>query len=209
MSVDGKIALPSRQQTKLSDEEDMARVHRLRNSCDAIIVGIGTVLADDPKLTVKQKYVKEPRQPLRVVMDSHGRTPPNAQVIDSQAPTLIATTCDSTIEERNNVEIFRCGNEQVDIGCLLKELASRNIKKVLVEGGETLIWEFLRKQVVDVLMIYIAPMVIGGTAAPTVAGGSGASSPDEMVRMHLEKVERCGVGLLLTYLPLATDDLND
>jgi len=209
MSVDGKIALPSRKQTKLSNEADMARVHRLRNSCDAIIVGIGTILTDNPKLTVKKKYVEEPYQPLRVIIDSKGRTPPDALVMDRRAPTLIVTAGEVTIKGRNNVEVLRCGNGRVDIIGLLKKLASRGVGRVLVEGGETIIWEFLRLHLTDMLMIYIAPVVIGGTAAPTVAGGSGAPSPKEIIGLHLEKAERLGTGLLLTYRPLVSDNLND
>ena len=70
MSADGKIALPTRRQTRISSEEDIARVHRLRNASDAILVGIGTVLSDDPSLLVKEKYVRRPRRPLRIVLDS-------------------------------------------------------------------------------------------------------------------------------------------
>jgi len=209
MSADGKIALPSRRQTRLSCEEDIARVHQLRNDCNAIIVGIGTILTDDPKLTVKKRYVPEPHQPLRVVLDSHGRTPADALVMNSQAPTLIVTASDHTIKTDDASEVLRCGTDRVDIPCLLKELAARGIKSVLVEGGETVIWEFLRLYLVDRLTVYVAPMVIGGTTSPTMAGGRGASSVDDRIPLHLEKTERLGDGVLLTYRPSITDDLDN
>ena len=92
MSADGKIALPSRKQTRISNEEDMARVHRLRNECDAVLVGVGTILSDDPKLTVKERHVDEVRNPLRVVLDSKGRTPTDSEVLSNDSPTLILTS---------------------------------------------------------------------------------------------------------------------
>ncbi|HYS72013.1 MAG TPA: dihydrofolate reductase family protein [Thermoplasmata archaeon] len=94
MSVDGKIALPTRKQTRISDEEDLRRVHQLRATCDAVLVGVGTILADDPKLTVKPEYATG-RNPLRVVLDSEGRTPEDAHVLNRDAPTLVVTTVDS------------------------------------------------------------------------------------------------------------------
>src|SRR5881628_2031966 len=100
MSVDGKIALPSRKQTRISDEEDLRRVHRLRAACDAVLVGVGTILADDPKLTVKPEYASG-RNPLRIVLDSEGRTPSDAHVLSREAPTLIVTSeaCEKTFAD--------------------------------------------------------------------------------------------------------------
>ena len=92
MSLDGKIALPNKKQARISSEEDMARVHKLRASVDAILVGIGTVLADNPKLTVKKEYVKKARNPVRIVLDSHFRTPENEEVMKPNARTIIVTT---------------------------------------------------------------------------------------------------------------------
>ena len=90
MSADGKIALPSREGVRISNDEDLKRVHELRAACDAILVGVGTVLMDDPKLTVKKEHAKGPN-PLRVILDSDGSSPVNAAVFDGAAPTLVAT----------------------------------------------------------------------------------------------------------------------
>ena len=92
MSADGKIALPTKKQMRLSSEEDIERMYKLRNECDAVLVGIDTVLLDNPKLTVKEKYIINPKQPLRVVLDSKCRTPKDALVLNDSANTLIITS---------------------------------------------------------------------------------------------------------------------
>ncbi|MGB9881362.1 MAG: dihydrofolate reductase family protein, partial [Methanomassiliicoccales archaeon] len=137
MTPDGKIAGKERRQVRISSQEDLERVKKLRASCDAILVGIGTVLADDPHLTVKDPQLE--KKPLRVVLDSHGRTPDNAKVLDRNAPTLIATAeeCRKTWK---NAEVVRFGKGRVDIEPLLSYLYSKGIKKLLVEGGGEVIW---------------------------------------------------------------------
>jgi len=199
MSIDGKIALPSRAQTRISNEEDMVRVHTLRNECDAVLVGIGTVLADNPKLTVKKKYVANPSNPLRVVLDSKFRIPRDAEVLNNDAPTLVATTCRESMEGKT--EVVKCGDGTVNLDCLMNLLHERGIRKLLVEGGETVIWEFLRKGLVDEFYIFMAPFVIGGTTSPTAAGGRGAASADDVIHMKLVDVKRVGEGLLIKFIP--------
>jgi len=199
MSIDGKIALPNREQTRISNEEDIARVHKLRNACDAVLVGIGTVLADNPKLTVKEKYVANPSNPLRVVLDSKFRIPSNAEVLSNDAPTIIATTCREF--RKGNIEAIKCGEDSINLDCLMNLLYERGIRKLLVEGGETVIWEFLRQGLVDEFYIFMAPFVIGGTTSPTAAGGGGASSPEDIIHMKLVDVKRVGEGLLMKFKP--------
>ena len=137
MSADGKIALSSRRQTRISSDADMARVHRLRNGCDAILVGVETVLGDDPGLLVKAKFVKKVRQPLRVILDSRGRTPPNAKAVSPDGRTLIAVAGNSSTNRWGpNVEVVPAGpGPKVSIPVLLEELGRRGIRSVLVEGG--------------------------------------------------------------------------
>ncbi|MEE9440888.1 MAG: dihydrofolate reductase family protein, partial [Candidatus Thermoplasmatota archaeon] len=89
MSADGKIALPNRKQLRISCDEDIKRMYNLRNEVDAVLVGIETILSDDPKLTVKEKYVKNPKHPLRVVLDGTCRTPKDALILNDSAKTLI------------------------------------------------------------------------------------------------------------------------
>lgn len=199
MSIDGKIALATREQTRISNEEDMKRVHMLRHECDAVLVGIGTVLTDDPKLTVKEKYVKHPSQPLRIVLDSSFRTPKNAEVMSNDAPTLIVTTCREFKKE--NIEAIKCGEEKVDLKKLMNTLYEKGIKKIMVEGGETIIWEFLKNSLADELSVFVAPIIIGGTQSPALAGGEGALLPEEIIKMKLGELKKLGNGILLKFYP--------
>src|SRR3990170_1805742 len=144
MSADGKIALPSRKQTRISDEEDLRRVHQLRATCDAVLVGVGTILADDPKLTVNPEYATG-GNPLRVVLDSEGRTPEDAEVLSRAAPTLVVTTVDCA-KTFPNAEVARLGKDAVDLPALLEHLGGIGVRRLLVEGGEEVIWSFLHER---------------------------------------------------------------
>ncbi|MEM3444343.1 MAG: 2,5-diamino-6-(ribosylamino)-4(3H)-pyrimidinone 5'-phosphate reductase [Thermoplasmata archaeon] len=199
MSVDGKIALKTKRQTRISSAEDIARVHQLRNSVDAILVGIGTVLADDPKLTVNEKYVQCPKQPIRIVLDSSGRTPENAQVLQGPAKTIIVTA-EECRRQIGNAMMLRCGKGKVDVVRMVEELEKLGIKRMLVEGGGTVIWEFLSRRLVDEMNVYVGSIVIGGKDAPTVADGEGAGSLEDVIRLKLQGIERLGDGVLLRYL---------
>src|SRR5437016_6335313 len=159
MSVDGKIALSDGKGVRLSNEEDLRRVHRLRAKVDAILVGVGTVLKDDPKLTVKTEYAKG-RNPLRVVLDSDGKTPATSHVLDGSAATLIVTSeeCKRTFAP---AEVWRLGDDKVDLGRLLDHLAKRGVRTVLVEGGSTVIWSLLRKGLADELKAICSILILG------------------------------------------------
>jgi 2,5-diamino-6-(ribosylamino)-4(3H)-pyrimidinone 5'-phosphate reductase len=203
MSADGKIALSSRRQTRISSDADMARVHRLRNGCDAILVGVETVLGDDPGLLVKAKFVKKVRQPLRVILDSRGRTPPNAKAVSPDGRTLIAVAGNSSTNRWGpNVEVVPAGpGPKVSIPVLLEELGRRGIRSVLVEGGGETIWSFLRAGVVDRLTIYVGSLALGGNG-PTPCGGEGVRSLEEAVRLRLASARKLGGGILLVYEPM-------
>ncbi len=197
MSVDGKIAFYDGRPAKLSNAEDVARVHRLRADADAILVGVGTVLKDDPKLTVKPEHSKG-TNPLRVVLDSDGKTPDHAHVLDGSTETLIATTVDCA-REFAHARVFRAGKDEVDVVALLDHLARGGVKTVLVEGGSTVIWSLLRLRLADELKVFVASTVLGGHAAPTLTGGPGVRSLEESFRLNLIKAERLGDGFLLEY----------
>jgi 2,5-diamino-6-(ribosylamino)-4(3H)-pyrimidinone 5'-phosphate reductase len=198
MSADGKIALRTRKQTRISNEADKKRVHQLRNKCDAILVGIETVLTDDPKLTVNPRYVKNPRKPVRIVLDSDGRTPPGALVLDGSSKTMIVTN-DKCRKTFKNAETVRCGKKEVDLRKLVALLGRRGLKSVLVEGGSKVIWSFLESRIADEVSIFIGSMVIGGEKSPTPAGGDGALDERSIVALKLKSIRTLGNGVLLRY----------
>ena len=205
MSADGKIALPNRKQMKISSEEDMMRVHVLRNEVDAILVGIGTVLNDDPKLTVKQQYVDELHHPVRVVLDVQIQTPVDAAVVNKTAPTLLFISKDDSEQKKygSNVELIPSPLSEegkIDIHYVLEELGSRGVESLLVEGGSEVIWSFLNAGLVDEMTIYVGPIVIGGNKTPTPAGGTGAKTESDCIPLRLKSVHRVGDGVLLGYV---------
>ena len=198
-SVDGKIALVGKRPLKISNEEDFERVHQLRNECDAILVGIETVLYDNPKLTVKEQYVERCKKPLRIVLDSKFRTPQDAEVMKPNANTLIVTTCKEF--NRDHIEIIKCGTKKVDLKRLMELLYERGIRKLLVEGGSTVIWEFLRNNLVNEMIIFFSTFIIGGSA-PSITGGIGASNENEIINTELKQIKRLGNGYFIKLIPL-------
>lgn len=198
MSADGKIALRTRRQTRISNEEDKRRVHKLRNSSDAILVGVETVIADNPKLTVNPKYVKRPRHPLRIVLDSKGRTPKNALVLDGTSKTWIVTN-EKCKRNFPNAATTRCGKQEVDLKKLMRILKKKGVGTLLVEGGSKVIWSFLQSRIADEVNVFVGSMVIGGDDSPTPAGGAGAENERAIVALKLSKIRAVGNGVLLTY----------
>jgi 2,5-diamino-6-(ribosylamino)-4(3H)-pyrimidinone 5'-phosphate reductase len=198
MSVDGKLALPIRKQTKISSKDDMDRVYRLRHQCDAVLVGVGTILADDPGLVVKFGGELADNQPLRVVLDTQGRTPEDAEVLDDRAPTLIAVG-EGCIRDWGETETVVCGRHKINLEKLLSILADRGIKKVLVEGGGETLWSFISQKLVDELYVFMGNMVIGGAGSPTMADGEGARTIDDIVGLELIESKEMDGGLLLHY----------
>jgi 2,5-diamino-6-(ribosylamino)-4(3H)-pyrimidinone 5'-phosphate reductase len=198
MSADGKIALPSRKQTRISNEEDMKRVHELRNECDAILVGIGTVLSDNPKLTVKESYVPNPKQPIRIVLDSNGRIPSDAEVLSADSHTILVVS-EKGKHDVEGAETIVCGKERADLRTLMDILNEKGIRTLLVEGGETVIWSFLRERIADEFYIFVGSMVIGGKKSPSPAGGEGAKNEEDIITLTLKSVKNLGDGILLHY----------
>lgn len=203
MSADGKSALPTRKQLRISSDEDIERMYKLRNECDTVLVGIDTVLSDDPKLTVKAKYVENPKQPLRVVLDSKCRIPKDTLVLNNAAKTLIITTEGNEKHfEGEHIEVVGCkanGEGHVDLEYALELLYQKGVEKLLVEGGGTIVWSFLEKRLVDDLYIYIGPCIIGGKATPTVADGLGIKNEGELIPLKIVDVTRLGPGILTHY----------
>jgi len=197
-SLDGKIAFPDRSRARLSPEEDKRRVHVLRSKVDAILVGIGTVLADDPSLLVKKEYVPKAKQPLRIILDSKARTPIDANCLGKGERTLIVTSGRSTKGVRG-AEMLRCGDDRVDLPMLLDFLWKKGIRTLLVEGGGTVLWSFVSQNLFDEMYVYIAPLVIGGSTSPTGADGPGYERIEDCTRVKIDRVEKFPGGGVLVH----------
>jgi 2,5-diamino-6-(ribosylamino)-4(3H)-pyrimidinone 5'-phosphate reductase len=201
VSLDGRLAYAGGKRALLSGPNDLARVQRLRAELDAILVGVGTVIADDPSLRVHWDLLDRPpgREPLRVVLDSSGRTPGTAKVLDGRSPTLVATSAGCARSFPYPVEVVRVGREEVELTALLDELGRRGVRSVLVEGGAKVLASFLRAGLVDALTLYVAPVVIGGSTAPPMVGGAETFGPEGLVRLRRAAAEPLDDGFLLSY----------
>ncbi len=207
MSADGKLSTVRREQVAISGPEDFARVDRLRAGSDAVAVGVGTVLADDPRLTVKdanlverRREAGEPAQPARVVADSRARTPPDARVLDDDAPTylLVSEAADPERLETlrgPGVEAVVAGEGRVDLERALAALADSGVADLMVEGGGELVFSFFEAGLVDRLSTFVGPQLIGGRDAPTLADGDGFL--DRFPDLELADVDRLDGGVVL------------
>lgn len=200
MTLDGKIAT-AEGDSRISCEKDLVRIHRLRASVDAVMVGVGTVLADDPSLTVRRARGKNP---VRVVADSLAKTPPGAKVLDGSAPTIIAAAQGAPKRRvqrlrATGANVVITGKKEVNLQDLLKRLRSIGVRTLLLEGGSTLNWGMLKRGLVDEVRVAISPRVVGGAGAKTLVGGEGFAKIGEGVALELLRVGRIGRDLLLTY----------
>ncbi|MFL6503651.1 MAG: 2,5-diamino-6-(ribosylamino)-4(3H)-pyrimidinone 5'-phosphate reductase [Nitrososphaera sp.] len=215
MTVDGKIATSSGD-SKISSREDLIRVHKLRASVDAIVVGISTILADNPRLTVR---LAKGTNPARVIVDSKGRIPLDSQIIHtaSKVKTLIAVT-DKAPDEKitklrdmgAEVLVISEGKKGqsaavphgVNLKLLFHKLEKMGLKKILVEGGGELNWSLLHLWLVDELTITIAPRIAGGRLATTLVEGDGFDEIAQSIRLQLKKIERKKGGELVLHYKL-------
>ena len=181
MTLDGKIAAHDRTSRWITGESARAEAHRLRSESDAVVVGIGTALADDPALDVRLER-PWPREPWRVVVDSRARLPVTARVIGagSAARALVAVTDAAPAErvaalEARGVTVLQCKSAggRVDLGDLAARLHGLDVVAALVEGGADLAAGFLAADLVDRIAFFVAPRLLGGAAAPTPLGGPG------------------------------------
>lgn len=209
MSADGKIATLERVQTRISGNVDLVRVDALKAGSDAIMVGIGTVLSDNPSLTVKSKDRREKRKhaekddnPIRIVLDSNARTPIDAEILNrGSGKRIIVVSKRAIMEDVDRIgekaEIIVCGREEVDLKKLLYLLWQRGVKRLMVEGGATLNWSLVSQRLVDEIYIYIGNIIIGGERAPTLVDGAGFVK--HMLKLELLSAEKMGEGIMLQW----------
>ncbi|MET7418293.1 bifunctional diaminohydroxyphosphoribosylaminopyrimidine deaminase/5-amino-6-(5-phosphoribosylamino)uracil reductase RibD [Dactylosporangium sp. NPDC005555] len=180
-TLDGRSAAADGTSKWITSPEARADVHRIRGGVDAIIAGIGTVLADDPQLTVRTDGGPAARQPLRVVVEGGSRTPPAAKVLDGSAPTWVATAP---------------GGGRVDLQDMLRQLYERGVRTALLEGGPTLAGAFLAGGLVDRVVAYLAPKLLG--AGPAALAGAGISTISQALTLDVVDVAMIGPDVRLT-----------
>ncbi len=202
MTLDGKIATWSRDSKWISGEASRRVVHDIRGRMDAILVGVGTVLADDPRLTARGPYA---RLPARIVLDTHGHIPLESQLVATarQVPTFVFTTAAMPQAKREGLVASGCGVEVVggsprpDPVAVLQRLGQWRFTNLLVEGGAGILGSFLDAGVIDEVHVFIAPILIGGESALSPIGGSGVEKIAEALRVKNVEVECFGGDLYL------------
>ena len=202
MTLDGKIATKTGD-SKLSSKQDKVRIHKLRLKVDAILVGSNTVKRDDPLLTVRHTKGKNP---LRIILDSKANIDQKSQIIKTckKIPTIIAVSKKASKKnidklKKYPLEIIITGNKLVNIKNLLRILYKKKIKTLLVEGGGTVNWEFVKQGLVDEIIITITPYLIGGKNAITLVDGEGFSLIQKATKLKLKKTCRLGNEIVLHY----------
>ena len=194
MSADGKIAGSERKQVRISPQEDKDRVKSLRRTYDAILVGVGTIVSDDPHLTVKGRTYEENQ--VRIVIDPKCRIPRDALVLDDRARTVIAVE-DGNETDIDGAETVGCGSP-FDLNVMMERLSQMEIGSILVEGGGETIASFFRNGLVDRYTVFVGSKIIGGRDSPTPADGNGWVM-EEGFPLRLTGAEILGDGVLLSY----------
>lgn len=209
MSADGKLSTRERRQVRISGSQDLTRVDRLKAGCDAVMVGIGTVLADDPSLTVKGEECRKHRQdrgicehPVRVVVDSQARTPLGAAILHKGSGLrviAVSHTADPQQVEalKHYATVVVAGEKEIDLGALMDELGNMGIQRIMVEGGGTLIAGLIREGLVHEIYTFIGNLIISGKDAPTLADGKGFILDEEFCRLTLIETRKIENGVLL------------
>ncbi|TDI69583.1 MAG: bifunctional diaminohydroxyphosphoribosylaminopyrimidine deaminase/5-amino-6-(5-phosphoribosylamino)uracil reductase RibD, partial [Bacteroidetes bacterium] len=206
MSLDGKIATRSGESRWITGADARAEVHKLRSVVDAVLVGAGTAISDNPLLTARMEGY-EGSQPRRIVLDSHGRVPIESAMFDSESSggSVVATT-DAMPEEHRRaleklgVEVWtfpRTGSGQVKLSVLLDELGNRGTRSLLVEGGADVFGSFFDKGHVQELWAFVAPIIIGGPEALSPVHGNGVPRPSKATRLGKTSLERFGDDVLI------------
>lgn len=203
VSLDGKIATYNGD-SRMSSPSDLRRVHRLRASVDGIMVGLRTLLRDNPKLTVK---FRKNRKPQRIIVDSNARTPLTSYVVRTagEIPTIIAVTSKAStarieLLQRKGVKVLVCGQGPlVSVKTLMRSLRRLGLRKILLEGGGELNWSMLSSGLVDEISVAITPRILGGANAVSLVQGKGVAHVGDAVALRLVGTKKYGPDLVLHY----------
>ena len=203
ISIDGKIATRTKD-SKLSSNQDYIRLHKLRSKVDGILVGKNTVMHDNPLLTVR--YTKG-KNPVRIILDSQGKISSKSKILQTsnEVPTIIAVSKKITKSNLKKlykfpVEVIITGENSVNIKSLLKKLSDKKITTILVEGGGTMNWEFIRQNLFDELIITLSPFLIGGNNAISFIQGNGFDKISKSPNLRLKSIKRLKNHLVLNYV---------
>jgi 2,5-diamino-6-(ribosylamino)-4(3H)-pyrimidinone 5'-phosphate reductase len=210
ISADGKLSTKERKQILISGKLDFERMDDLRSQADAVMVGIGTILSDDPSLTVKSPERKAARKsagksenPARIIVDSSARTPVNADIFKKgDGIRIIAVSNAAPLENVEKLEkmalVIKTETNKVDLAELVGKLKKMGINTLMVEGGATLNWGMLSAGLVDEIYTFIGNLIIGGATSPTLTDGEGFSEA-EVLELELLSMEKIGNGVLLKW----------
>lgn len=208
MTIDGKIATNLGDST-ISSKQDLRRLHRLRCSVDAIIIGISTVIIDNPRLTVRL-IKRHGTTPVRIIVDSIGRIPLDSKILKSASKinTIVAVTKRAPDERIDKIKsagaiVIVAGTKTVDLKELFFILKKMGFNKILVEGGGELNWSILQLGIVNELMVTVAPRIVGGRTATTLVEGDGYERISDGIKMELIKVSRQNNGEVVLYYKLS------
>ncbi len=212
-SLDGRIAAASGDSRWVSGPQTREWAHKLRTRIDAILVGSETIIIDDPLLTARPGESEAQRQPLRVIVDTRSRVPPMARVFSAAGNIIVATAEGAPAAWRSSIEArgaevvaFPRSGDHIDLLALLKELASRDVLSLLVEGGGVILGGFFDRALVDKLHAVIAPLIIGAADAPAAVAGQGAALMSDALRLRDITTEHLGDDLLMTGYPTYPDN---
>ncbi|MGH9974736.1 MAG: 2,5-diamino-6-(ribosylamino)-4(3H)-pyrimidinone 5'-phosphate reductase [Nitrososphaeraceae archaeon] len=207
MTADGKIAT-KRGNSAISSNADLRRLHQLRNSADAVMVGISTVLTDDPQLTVRFGMAGS-RSPARVVVDSTGKIPSSCKLLKkaNEINTIVAASNRIAIDNIHRIEstgakVLVAGRNKVELKRVFQILEKMGYKRILVEGGGELNWSVLKLGIVDELIITISPRIIGGRSAITLVEGEGCNRISEGMSLKLRDAKRHANGEITLFYEL-------
>jgi len=201
-SLDGKIATSKGESKWITGEKARRLVHRLRNEMDAVMVGINTIIKDDPSLDCR---LRGGRNPLRIILDSKLRIPCDARVLDhNDGRTIIVTTeranrdkMERIMDKGGQILIVNDRGGRVDIRDMMKRLGRMDIMSILIEGGSSIATSAISEGVVDKIMLFISPMIMGGTDSIPSIGGKSPPSLEDTVKVRELKVRKVGKDILL------------
>ncbi|MGD8918210.1 MAG: 2,5-diamino-6-(ribosylamino)-4(3H)-pyrimidinone 5'-phosphate reductase [Nitrosopumilaceae archaeon] len=205
ISLDGKLATRIGD-SKLSSKKDLIRLHKLRSKVDAILIGKNTVNKDNPLLTVR--YCKG-KNPTRIILDSSGTIPNNSRILQTsnKVKTIIAVSKKITKKNLQRlkkfpVDVIILGENQINVKSLLRNLKKRKIKTILLEGGGSINWEFIKNNLVDEFFITITPYILGGTDAISLVEGKGFDTILKSAKLRLKSIQRLQNDVILQYTKL-------